>query len=62
MTPAVIAKQAGLKGLAELVEITKTSKRKLEHMFKSDPERFNLLCEMAVLYKAQLTSNTNKPA
>jgi len=62
MTPAVIAKQAGLKSLAELSEITMFSVDSLKRMSQNHTKRFNRLCEMAVLYKAQLTSNTNKPA
>lgn len=51
MTPAVIAKQAGLKSLAELSEISMFSVDSLKRMAKNHPDRFKRQCQMAVSFK-----------
>lgn len=51
MTTAEQAKQAGLKSLAELSDITMMPVRTLQDWHKSNNEKFQRLCEMAAAWK-----------
>lgn len=51
MTPSKQAKQAGLKSLAELSEISHVPVRTLQDWFNNYPKRFNFVCSGAALIK-----------
>lgn len=51
MTPSEQAKQAGLKNLAELSEITGRSRKTLDNWFKRCPRFFEVIVAGAVAVK-----------
>lgn len=51
MTASQTAKQAGLKSLAELSQISLVPDRTLKRWHKEQPEKFRRLCEMAAAWK-----------
>lgn len=57
MTTSEQAKQAGLKSLAELSDITMMPVRTLQDWHKSNNEKFQRLCEMASAWKLRKENN-----
>lgn len=51
ITASETAKQAGLKSLAELSEITFIPRRTLNDWHKDQPDKYQRLCEMAAAWK-----------
>lgn len=58
MTPAEQCKQAGLKSLAELAEITGRSPRTLQHWAVNEPKFFAVVLAGAVEIKRSLANES----